>query len=98
MREIPHTDKADSLNIKQKHKVMKALKYTTREINHNFKIKVYGVHEGKKFDTLVGVKGLLNLVNDVELCNRLLDRAFKTMKDKEVCKLRRGIKFTFYCI
>lgn len=24
MREIPHTDKADSLNIKQKHKVMKA--------------------------------------------------------------------------
>ncbi len=79
-------------------KVMETLKYTTREINHNFKIKVYGVHEGKKVDTLVGVKGLLKMVNDVELCNRLLDRAFKTMKDKEVCKLRRGIKFTFYCI
>lgn len=79
-------------------KDMATLKYTTREINHNFKIKVYGVHEGKKVDTLVGVKGLLKMVNDVELCNRLLDRAFKTMKDKEVCKLRRGIKFTFYCI
>lgn len=77
-------------------KDMATLKYTTREINHNFKIKVYGVHEGKKVDTLVGVKGLLKMVNDVELCNRLLDRAFNCMGDKQVCKLRRGIRISFY--
>lgn len=77
---------------------MATLKYTVRDINHNFKIKVYGIHNGQKVDKLVGVSGFLAMVGDVELCNRLLDRAFKTMKDKEVCKLRRGIKFTFYCV
>lgn len=77
---------------------MATLKYTARDINHNFKIKVYGIYNGQKVDKLVGVSGFLAMVEDVELCNRLLDRAFKTMKDKEVCKLRRGIKFTFYCV
>ncbi len=77
---------------------MATLKYSVRDINHNFKIKVYGIYNGQKVDKLVGVSGFLAMVEDVELCNRLLDRAFKTMKDKEVCKLRRGIKFTFYCI
>lgn len=75
---------------------MATLKYTTRDINRNFKIKVYGTFNGEYVDKLVGVKGFLAMVEDVELSNRLLDRAFKTMKDKEVCKLRRGIKFTFY--
>lgn len=77
---------------------MATLKYSVRDINHNFKIKVYGIYNGQKVDKLVGVSGFLAMVEDVELCNRLLDRTFKTMKDKEVCKLRRGIKFTFYCV
>lgn len=77
---------------------MATLKYSVRDINHNFKIKVHGIHNGQKVDKIVGVSGFLAMVEDVELSNRLLDRAFKTMKDKEVCKLRRGIKFTFYCI
>lgn len=72
------------------------LKYTTREINHNYKIKVAGMFEGKKVNTLVGVSGLVKMVNDIELTNRLLDRAFSTMDDKVVCKLRRGLKITFY--
>ena len=77
---------------------METMKYTTREINHNFKIKVNGVFDGKKVNTLVGVAGLIKMVNDLALTERLLDRAFDSAEDKVVCKLRRGIKFTFYYI
>ena len=72
------------------------LKYTTKEINGTFKIKVYGMVDGKKINTLVGVSGLLQLVNDIELTNRLLDRTFNNTDDVCVCKLRRGIKIYFY--
>lgn len=75
---------------------MATLKYTTRDINFNFKIKVSGIYEGQKINTLVGVAGLLKMVDDVELTNRLLDRAFSSLEDKCVCKLRRGIRVSFY--
>lgn len=75
---------------------MATLNYTTRKINRNFKIKVSGLYEGEKINTLVGVSGLVKLVNDIELTNRLLDRAFASLEDKCVCKLRRGIKISFY--
>lgn len=81
---------------KQKNKVMASLKYTTKEINRNYKIKVSGIYEGSKVNTLVGVSGLLRMVGDIELTNRLLDRAFNDMTDCCVCKLRRGIKISFY--
>lgn len=75
---------------------MATLKYTTRQINKNYKIKVSGLYDGQKVNTLVGVSGLLKIVNDIELTNRLLDRAFACMDDKVVCKLRRGIRVSFY--
>lgn len=75
---------------------MATLKYTTREINANYKIKISGLFDGKKINTLVGVSGLVKIVADLELCNRLLDRAFGSLDDKCVCKLRRGIKISFY--
>lgn len=76
---------------------MKTLNYTTAEINRNFKIKVFGVVDGKKINTLVGVSGLLNLLDGaVDLMNRLLDRAFASKGDKCVCKLRRGLQISFY--
>lgn len=71
------------------------LNYSTREINRNFKIKVYGYVDGRKIDTLVGVSGMLRLIG-VELANKMLARAFRSMDDKQVSKLRRGIKITFY--
>lgn len=71
------------------------LNYSTREINRAFKIKVYGYVDGRKIDTLVGVSGLLRLIG-VELANKMLAKAFRTADDKQVCKLRRGIKITFY--
>lgn len=80
----------------QKQNDMETLKYTTREINANYKIKVSGMYEGNKINTLVGVSGLIRLVADIELTNRLLDRAFNCMEDVCVCKLRRGLKVSFY--
>lgn len=70
--------------------------FTTKQINRNFRIKVSGVNgEGKRINILVGVSGLLRLIGE-KLANNLLTRAFKCMLDKCVCKLRRGLKITFY--
>lgn len=72
------------------------MNFTTKQINSNFRIKVSGVNgEGKRINTLVGVSGLLRLIGE-KLANNLLTRAFKCMLDKCVCKLRRGLKITFY--
>lgn len=71
------------------------LSYTTKQINMNFRIKEAGVVDGKKVNKLVGVYGLIELVG-VEMANKMLRRAFNGTGDKMVCKLRRGIKVTFY--
>jgi len=73
------------------------LNYSVSEINRNFKIKVFGYINGHKINTLVGVSGLLNLLDGaIDLVNRLLDRAFRSKGDVCHCKLRRGIKVSFY--
>ena len=65
-------------------------------INRNFLIKVFGINdEGRKINTLVGVSGLLQLVG-VELANKMLARAFNSAQDCCTCKLRRGLKVSFY--
>lgn len=65
------------------------------EINRNFRIKINGIVDGKKVNKLVGVKGLIELIG-VEMANKMLRRAFNGTDDKTVCKLRRGIKISFY--
>lgn len=73
------------------------LNYTTTEINHNFRIKVYGVDaNGNRINKLVGVAGLIALIG-IELLNKFIQRAFACMEDVCVCKLRRGLKVSFYC-
>lgn len=69
--------------------------YTTKEVNSNWKIKVNGVFNGKKVNTLVGVSGLIRMIGK-ELADKFIVRAFRDMLDKCVCKLRRGLKITFY--
>lgn len=73
------------------------LNYTTREINMNYRIKVFGVNEegGKKLNTLVGVSGLLKLIG-ADNFNKMMVRREKCMDDVCVCKLRRGLKVSFY--
>lgn len=65
------------------------------KINRNFRIKVNGIVDGKKINKLVGVKGLIELIG-VGMANKMLRRAFNGTDDKTVCKLRRGIKISFY--
>lgn len=74
----------------QKHKTSDMIHYTSKEVNRNFKIKVSGLVDNKKVNTLVGFSGFLSYVNNDELAERLLVRAFNSTEDKCVCKLRRG--------
>lgn len=75
---------------------MEALNYTTAMLNRDFKMKVYGHREDwTKIDCLVGVSGLIALIG-VELANKQLARAYKCKADKCICKLRRGLKVTYY--
>ena len=75
---------------------MKTLNYTTTEINKEWLIKVNGIDEnGQKLNTLVGVSGLINLVGEL-FAAKFINRAFESMEDICVCKLRRGIKVSFY--
>ena len=71
------------------------LNYTTTHINANYRIKVFGIVDGKKINTLVGVSGMLRLIG-VEFANKFLAKAERSMDDACTCKLRRGIKITFY--
>lgn len=77
-----------------------ALAYSTTEINRSFKIKVSGINgDGKRINSLFGVSGLVTLIG-IELTNKFVSRAFENAfyEDSTVCKLRRGLKVTFYNI
>lgn len=82
---FPGNKKSDTMKPED---IYNGLEYTTKEINRTFKIKVNGLFNGKKINTLVGVSGLIKLVG-VEMANKLLRRAFRCVKDAEHCKLRR---------
>lgn len=70
--------------------------FTTDYINANWRMKVYGVNEqGERINSLLGVDGLLNLIG-VEFFNKFLNKADRSMEDKSVFKLRRGLKVSFY--
>lgn len=70
--------------------------YSVSEINKDFRIKVYGINsEGSRINKLVGVSGLIELIGE-EMMNKFLERAYRLVDDKTECKLRRGLKVTFY--
>lgn len=75
-----------------KRNIYSGLNYTTQQVNRNFRIKIAGLGINK----LVGVAGLIAAVG-IELANRLLQRAFECLDDVCYCKLRRGLKVSFYC-
>lgn len=73
-----------------------ALRYSSKFINRNYRLKVSGLDQfGNKINKLVGVAGMIALIG-VEMFNKLLDRAARCMEDVCVCKLRRGLKISFY--
>lgn len=72
------------------------LEFTTKFINSNFRIKVFGCDEnGKKINTLVGVSGILKLIG-AEFFNKFVKRALKAGLDACRCVLRRGLVVTLY--
>ena len=75
---------------------MKKNHLTTSWINSNFRIKVYGRDEdGKRINSLFGVSGIIAMIGET-LFYKFLERAIKSMADKCVCKLRRGLQISFY--
>lgn len=71
--------------------------YSTKQINRNFKIKVFGYVNGVKKNTLVGVSGLLAILNNDEAkLFKMIDRAFASGKDRTDCKIYNGAKISFY--
>ena len=66
-------------------------------INRNYLIKVNGLSpSGDKLNVLVGVSGAIALIGE-ELFYKFVGRAERDMNhDVTHCKLRRGIKFSFY--
>lgn len=70
--------------------------YTTKFINQNFRIKVFGRDEnGKKINTLMGVSGIIAMIGE-ELFYKFVTRAIRCMQDVCVCKLRRGLQVSLY--
>lgn len=72
--------------------------YSTTYINRNYLIKVNGISpSGSKLNVLVGVSGAIALIGE-ELFYKFVDRAERNINGHVThCKLRRGIKFSFYC-
>ena len=71
-------------------------RFSSKFINQNFRIKVFGKDEnGKKINTLVGVSGIIRLIGE-ELFYKFVQRALDCMLDVCVCKLRRGLQVSLY--
>lgn len=66
-------------------------------VNRNFRIKVNGIVNGVKVNTLVGVDGLLNLLGGcIDKLIKFVERAFNSLADKCACKIYGGATVTFY--
>lgn len=66
-------------------------------INRNFRIKVSGMVNGEYINKLVGVRGLLEILNGAwEKLVKMVLRAFNCLADKCACKIYGGAKVTFY--
>ena len=77
-------------------KVKETKQFSTKFVNQNFRIKVFGRDEnGKKINTLMGVSGIIKLIGET-LFYKFVQRALDCMRDVCVCKLRRGLQVSLY--
>ena len=71
-------------------------KFSSKFINQNFRIKVFGrTEDGRKINTLMGVSGIIAMIGE-ELFYKFIQRALDCMRDVCVCKLRRGLQVSLY--
>ena len=74
----------------------KIQKFSSKFVNANFRIKVFGrTEDGRKINTLMGVSGIVAMIGE-ELFYKFVQRALDCMKDVCVCKLRRGLQVSLY--
>ncbi len=73
-------------------KIYKGLKFSTKEINKNWILKIYDPIN--KTSRLVGVAGLIDAIG-IDLVNRFVGKAFNSTTDVYICKLRRGLIIKF---
>ncbi len=72
------------------------VRFTSKFVNQNFRIKVFGRDaNGKRINTLVGVSGIIRMIGE-ELFYKFVQRALDCMDDVCVCKLRRGLQVSLY--
>lgn len=72
------------------------VRFTSKFINANFRIKVFGRDEnGRKINTLMGVSGIVAMIGE-DLFFRFVQRALDCMMDVCHCKLRRGLQVSLY--
>ena len=72
------------------------VRFTSKFINANFRIKVFGRDEnGRKINTLMGVSGIVAMIGE-DLFYRFVQRALDCMMDVCHCKLRRGLQVSLY--
>lgn len=64
---------------------------TSKRMNKNYYVKVYGLG----LNTLCGYSLAVALLGDA-LLEKFCQRLDNSGKDKQVCKLRRGLKVTIY--
>ena len=77
-------------------KIKEIKKFSSKFINANFRIKVFGrTEDGKKINTLMGVSGIIRLIGE-ELLYKFIQRELDCMLDVCVCKLRRGLQVSLY--
>lgn len=70
---------------------------TTAFINKNFRIKVNGMVNGEKWNRLVGIKGLLEVLGGSwDKLVKMVLRALNAAADKCRCKIYGGAAVTFY--
>lgn len=75
---------------------MKEKGCTSKFINQNFRIKVYGrLENGRRINTLLGVSGIIALIGE-RLLTKFITRALDSMQDVCVCRLRRGLVISLY--
>ena len=70
--------------------------FSSKFINQNFRIKVYGRDEkGRRINSLYGVSGIIAMIGE-ELLYKFIRRAIESMRDVCVCRLRRGLVVSLY--
>ena len=70
------------------------MKSLYKEVNQHFLIRYFS-DSATHDDKLVTARQCHELIGDDDLFTRTVDRALCSPKEKEVVKLRRGIKFVF---